>query len=160
MMSAIGPVLPSAYELDWDVISYHGSFRIFSDGEGHGEHLLRCVVWRNDQSGAIVGHNFDYTRATSHDWWTAFEAATPEECLQAVHPASRDRAARAIECFRAVAYPWLIEGTIGLHEIREAAEFSIAPEIMAMICRENLALLCNRSAHPAEFAGRPRGHDS
>lgn len=149
MMSAIGPVLQSSFDLDWDVISYHGSFQIFSDGEGPGEHLLRCVVWRDDQSGAIAGHNFDYTRASSRNWWTAFEAATPEECLRAVHPASRDRAALAIKRFRDVAYPWLIEGTISLHEVCEAIE-TIPCDVMAMICRDNPALFYGGSGRAAE----------
>jgi hypothetical protein len=63
-MSAIGPAICDLNALDWDTTSFFGSFHIFNDTPGGDGYLLRCVLWRDDETGAIVGHNFDYTRSS------------------------------------------------------------------------------------------------
>jgi hypothetical protein len=121
-MSAIGPVISDPIDVDWDRTSYDLAIPIFALYTDGAKFILRCVVWRDDLTGAIAGHNFEYTRDTSSNWWTAHEAATPEECLCAVHPASRTRAAKAVECFRKTRYRQLLNGTLSLETFRARAE--------------------------------------
>jgi hypothetical protein len=99
-MGDIGPPIAPGLTFDWDHIEELGSFSIFSDARSTGEFVLRCVVWYDVRTGEIVGHNFDYTRVGCSGWWTVSEAATPEGCLSAIHPASRLRAERAVTRFR------------------------------------------------------------
>jgi hypothetical protein len=142
-MSAIGPAICDLNALDWDTTSFFGSFHIFNDTPGGDGYLLRCVVWRDDETGAIVGHNFDYTRASSCDWWTADEAGTPEGCLRSVAPAHREQAAKAVGEFRASTYQRLIDGAVKLHEIRQRPVALHAPEVVARINLKRLALELN-----------------
>ncbi|MBB5712625.1 hypothetical protein [Sphingomonas xinjiangensis] len=135
-MSAIGGIIADPDMLEWDESSYYGSFRIFNDTEEGYE--LRCVVWCNDSSGQIIGHNFDYTRASTCSWWTADEAASPEECLRSVAPRSREQAARAVERFRTATYEGLKDGTIALPERRGRPAPLHAPEVLM---RKSLQLL-------------------
>lgn len=125
VMSAIGPVLHDPAAIDWDTISYHGSFNIFRDTLD-GDFLLRCVVWRAE-AGEIFGHNFDLTRTGSHDWWTAFEASTPEACIERVNPKSRSRARIAVREFREKSYAELIAGLVSLHEVANRDVRAFAP---------------------------------
>jgi hypothetical protein len=140
VMSVIGPTIYDPDTLDWDTTSFHGSFHIFNNKPDTDGYLLRCVVWRDDRTGAVVGHNFDYTRASSRDWWTADEAGTPEECLQSVAPSLREQAARAVAEFRAATYQGLMDGSVGLHEVRQRAVPLHAPEVVAQISLKRLAL--------------------
>ena len=99
-MGDIGPPIAPSLTFDWDHIEELGSYSIFFDAQPKGEFVLRCVVWHDVRTNEIVGHNYDYTRADCAGWWTVFEAATPEACMPAIHPASRLRAARAVTRFR------------------------------------------------------------
>ena len=135
-MSAIGEIILDPDMLDWDETTCHGSFRIFNDAEAGYD--LRCVVWRDEGTGRIVGHNFDYTRASTCNWWTADEAASPEECLRSVAPYLREQAAEAVQRFIATTYVSLKEGTIELHELRGRPTPMHAPEVMM---RDSLQLL-------------------
>ena len=135
-MSAIGENISNPDMLDWDETSCHGSFRIFNDADAGYD--LRCVVWRDDSTGRIVGHNFDYTCPSACDWWTADEASTPEECLRSVAPGLREQAARAVERFNATAYVGLKDGTIELDELRGRPAPLHAPEVLM---RNSLQLL-------------------
>lgn len=139
-MSAIGPAICDPETLDWDTTSFHGSFHIFNDTPGGDGYLLRCVVWRDDETGTIVGHNFDYTRASSCDWWTADEAGTPEGCLRSVAPALREQASKAVADFGATTYQLLKDGAAKLHVIRDRAAPLHAPEAVAQISLKRLAL--------------------
>ncbi|MBB5709683.1 hypothetical protein [Sphingomonas xinjiangensis] len=135
-MAHIGGVITCG-EIDWDRAEEHGSFLIFSHGEGRDEFHLRCVVWRDGQTKDILGHNFDYIRAISRDWWTAHESDTPEGCLIAVHPHWRDQAAVQVEAFQNSAYSALISGTLPLTKIREEKTFEHCPwvDVLASLHR-------------------------